>query len=229
MRSHYRLLSFDGDMTLWNFDAGMRAALEATRRALIERRPTLAAALPDIRPMMAVRERILADASAAGLSFAAIRRRAFRTLLVEHDAADDRLGDQLYAVYLEHRLKATPLYRDVVPLFARLDSDLHLALLSNGNTHPKHLGIADRFDVIAFAGAMYRAKPSPDLFDYAFDHLGCRAEHTIHVGDSLAADVAGAHAVGATSVWLNRDGRPNDTAIVPDHTIASLAELKALL
>ena len=92
MRSHHRLLSFDGDMTLWDFDAGMRAALDATRRLLIERQPQVAATLADIQPMVVVRDRLLADPSAAHLSFAAIRHRAFQTLLAEHDSPDDALA-----------------------------------------------------------------------------------------------------------------------------------------
>lgn len=228
MRSHYRLLSFDGDMTLWDFEAGMRAALDATRRLLIERRPQMADTLADIQPMIAIRDRLLADPGAAGLSFAEIRRRAFQTLLAEYDAPDDALAAELYDAYLQHRFDTTPLYADTAALFTSLDPALCLALLSNGNTHPKHLGIADRFDVIAFADDTHRPKPAPDLFEYAFERLGCRVDETMHIGDSLETDIAGANTVGATSVWLNRDGRPNDTAIVPDHTIASLAELDAL-
>ena len=206
----------------------MRAALDATRRLLIERRPQVADTLADIQPMVAVRDRVLADPSAAHLSFAAIRHRAFQTLLAEHDGPDDAFADELYAAYLQHRFEATPLYADTAALFSSLDPTLRLALLSNGNTHPQHLGIADRFDVIAFADHTHRPKPAPDLFEYAFERLGCRADETMHIGDSLETDIAGANTVGATSVWLNRDGRPNDTAIVPDHTIASLAELDAL-
>lgn len=229
MRPRYRLISFDGDMTLWDFQAGMHAALDATRRLLIERRPHIADMLADTQPMIAVHDRIMADEIAAGLSFAEIRRRAFQTLLAEHDRPDEALADELYTAYLRQRLRATPLYADAAPLFSSLDPGLCLALLSNGNTHPDNLGIADRFDVIAFAGSAHRPKPAPDLFEYAFACADCQAHETIHIGDSLDTDIAGANAVGATSVWLNRDARINDTAIRPDYTNASLAELDALL
>ncbi|MES1947536.1 HAD family hydrolase [Salinisphaera sp. C84B14] len=226
---HYRLLSFDGDMTLWDFEAGMHAALERTRTLLLERRPHMAAALVDITPMIALRDRILVEESAAHLSFAEIRRRAFHALLAEHDRPDEALGDELYTAYLQHRLEATALYSDTAPFFAGLNRNLRLALLSNGNTHPQHLGIADRFDVIAFAGDAHRAKPAPDMFSHALLHTGCSPAQMIHVGDALDTDIAGANAIGATSVWLNRDGRANETAIVPDYTITTLAELDALL
>ena len=229
LRSQYRLLSFDGDMTLWDFEASMRAALENTRTLLIERRPHMAAALVDITPMMALRDRILADEGASGLSFAEIRRRAFHALLAEHDRPDEALGNELYAADLQHRLEATSLYADTAPFFGALDKSLRLALLSNGNTHPQHLGIADYFDVIAFADDTHRPKPAADMFSHALMRTGCSPADMIHVGDALDTDVAGANAVGATSVWLNRDRRANDTAIVPDYTITSLDELNALL
>ena len=216
-------------MTLWDFDTGMRTALERVRGLLIDRRPHLAATLIDIAPMMAIRDRILADEGASSLSFAEIRRRAFHALLAEHDRRDDRLADQLYTAYLQYRLGSTPLYADTTAFFAGLDPGPRLALLSNGNTHPRHLGIADRFDVIAFTDRRHRPKPAPDLFERALAATGSTPAQMMHIGDSLDTDIAGANAIGATSVWLNREGRENDTAIVPDYTIASLAELNALL
>ena len=50
----------------------------------------------------------------------------------------------------------------------------------------------------------------------------------MHVGDSLESDVAGANAVGAVSVWLNREYRENTSSILPDleiHTLTALREL----
>jgi len=45
----------------------------------------------------------------------------------------------------------------------------------------------------------------------------------------LASDVQGANAVGAVSVWLNREGVPNTTGIQPDLEVRSLLELVDLL
>ncbi|MCH7739066.1 MAG: HAD family hydrolase, partial [Chloroflexi bacterium] len=49
------------------------------------------------------------------------------------------------------------------------------------------------------------------------------------VGDALQTDVAGANAAGATSVWLNRAGVPNDSEVKPDYEIRSLTEVPALV
>jgi FMN phosphatase YigB (HAD superfamily) len=51
----------------------------------------------------------------------------------------------------------------------------------------------------------------------------------MHVGDSLRSDVEGANAVGALSVWLNRNRGPKTQSIVADFEIDTLSELPGLL
>jgi HAD superfamily hydrolase (TIGR01458 family) len=75
-------------------------------------------------------------------------------------------------------------------------------------------------------------KPSPDFFRLALDAAGVAPELAVMVGDDLAADVAGAQAVGVRGV-LVRTGKGGgvhpDAAITPDATIDSLAALPDLL
>jgi HAD superfamily hydrolase (TIGR01458 family) len=76
-------------------------------------------------------------------------------------------------------------------------------------------------------------KPSPDFFRSALDSAGVAPERAVMVGDDLAADVAGAQAVGMRGV-LVRTGKgaephPDAGAAEPDATIDSLAALPALL
>ena len=59
----------------------------------------------------------------------------------------------------------------------------------------------------------------------ACQQADCAPAELMHVGDSLASDVAGANAAGAASVWLNRESLPNRSEIPPDHEVQSLAEV----
>ena len=59
------------------------------------------------------------------------------------------------------------------------------------------------------------AKPARRIFEVALRRAGCRAEETVMVGDSWAADVLGAVGAGMRAVWLNRRGEP-----APDPSIA---------
>jgi len=77
-------------------------------------------------------------------------------------------------------------------------------------------------------------RASAAVFLQAVDQLGLAPRDVWHVGDSLTTDVAGAHAAGLHSVWLNRQAGPAPIDqprpdIAPDIEIASLAELPALL
>ena len=79
---------------------------------------------------------------------------------------------------------------------------------------PEHLGID---------------KPSGRSYEITAGQAGCDVTELMHVGDSLHTDVAGANAAGATSVWLNRAGVPNDSEVKPDYEIRSLEEVPPLL
>ena len=67
------------------------------------------------------------------------------------------------------------------------------------------------------------------------ERLGLSAEQVLHVGDNLAADVAGAAAVGMRTAWLTRRIADPASALreyegrAPDHVISDLAELEPLL
>jgi HAD superfamily hydrolase (TIGR01458 family) len=75
-------------------------------------------------------------------------------------------------------------------------------------------------------------KPSPDFFRLALQTAGVAPERAVMVGDDLAADVAGAQAVGVRAV-LVRTGKgaephPDAGTTEPDATIDSLAALPDL-
>ena len=67
------------------------------------------------------------------------------------------------------------------------------------------------------------------------DELGASPEETLHVGDNLAADVAGASGLGIRSVWITRRIANPDARLqahdgpAPDFTIRDLSELLPLI
>jgi putative hydrolase of the HAD superfamily len=86
-------------------------------------------------------------------------------------------------------------------------------------------GLIDRVVTSAQAGV---GKPDPAIFEFALGETGASASHSLHVGDSLDEDVAGARAAGIKAVWLNRSHSLQSVpAGVP--TISSLRELGRLL
>jgi 2-haloacid dehalogenase len=72
-------------------------------------------------------------------------------------------------------------------------------------------------------------KPARAMFTRALAALGLAAHEVLHVGDSLAADVAGAHAAGIRAVWINRHGQaaPHGSPIA--YEITNLGDLLAAI
>ncbi len=79
-------------------------------------------------------------------------------------------------------------------------------------------GLADAVDgIVTSAGSGVR-KPDPAIFHAALDVAGCGADEALHVGDTVAEDIAGAGAAGIRALHLDRGGRGD---------IASLADVAA--
>ena len=78
-------------------------------------------------------------------------------------------------------------------------------------------------------------KPRREIFEATLERLGASRGETVHVGDNLKADVAGAAAVGIRSIWLTRRVPDPEATLrkyegpAPTHIIADLGELPALI
>ncbi|MBQ8597221.1 MAG: HAD family hydrolase [Lachnospiraceae bacterium] len=58
-------------------------------------------------------------------------------------------------------------------------------------------------------------KPRKELFEYALNQTGLKADEVLHIGDSLSSDIKGAGALGIKAVWINRGNKA-----VPENVIA---------
>lgn len=140
----------------------------------------------------------------------------------------------------------TTLRAELIPGAAEVLHELkrrgyRLGLVSNGpvGSIPNVLGaygLYELFDVLAVSQGLGVDKPDARIFRYALDHLGIpesEYERTIMIGNDLAADVAGAKAMGMVSVWLDWAPRHRKTPIneseIPHYTIAEPLALLALL
>jgi putative hydrolase of the HAD superfamily len=155
----------------------------------------------------------------------------------------DTLIDQATEVKDE---SLTTLQAELIPGAAEMLHELkrrgyRLGLVSNGpvGSIPNVLGaygLYELFDVLAVSQGLGVDKPDARIFRYALDHLGISQgeyERTIMVGNDLAADVAGANAVGMISVWLDWTPRhrrtPTSEVEIPHYTIAEPLALLSLI
>lgn len=223
------VVSFDGDMTLWDFLKVMRHSLQHTLTELQKQVLTPRALELTIDEMIAIRNQFAEEAKGKIWNLEEIRRSAFERTLEHVGHPDKELAAHLNAIYLNHRFEDIELYPDVIPTFDVLAPHFKLGLLSNGNTYPERCGLEDRFAFVVFSQNVQVEKPDPKIFEITAQRAGCELSQMLHVGDSLENDVAGAQNVGAHTVWLNREGVPNDTETRPDYEVTSLTEIPEIL
>lgn len=115
-----------------------------------------------------------------------------------------------------------------------LSSSYTLGLVTNGGQYTQLekldvLGIQDVFDTLVFATPEKGLKPDSYPFECALRELDASPDETVHVGDSLHADVAGANAMGIGSVWIPYDSVDPSDGPTPDHTLDMLSDLPSVL
>jgi FMN hydrolase / 5-amino-6-(5-phospho-D-ribitylamino)uracil phosphatase len=220
-----RLVTFDGDDTLWALAPVIEAALAESCQAF-------AAAFPEtpVTPDDLTADRLAVQRELpAGTSMRTYRRAAFRRRVDLLGGGSEALVDELCDRFQTLRSSLIEPYPDALGALDRLRPHALLGLISNGNADLELTPFRGRFAFRLHAFVHGPEKPEVEMFVDALAHSGLPADAAVHVGDSLVHDVAGARAAGWRSVWLNRDGVPNASGIEPDAEIASLDELDAAL
>ena len=224
-----KAISFDGDMTLWDFDKVMRNSLAHALTELRSRLPAGICADLTVDRMIEIRNTVAEEVKGKRVTLERVRLEAFRRTIATVGSNNHELAAHLNSVYLKHRFENIELYPDVLPLLDAVAGRYVLGLISNGNGYPERCGLQGRFAFVILAQNVRVEKPDPAIFQAACREACCSPEQLMHIGDSLAADVEGARRAGAVSAWLNRDRKPNHTDIRPDHEIHSLIEIKNFL
>ena len=222
-------ISFDGDMTLWDFRKVMRHSLKKALAELRRLVPTQGAADLSVEEMIAIRSRVEEDEEGRTWNMEELRLLAFERTLESLGCPDRDLAVRLNKLYLKHRFEDIELYPDVETALDILAPHFKLGLLSNGNSYPERCGLEGRFAFVVFSQDVQVRKPDRRIFEIAAQEAGCPMDELLHVGDSLENDVKGAQGAGAHSVWLNRERVESDAEIRADAVITSLADLPGVL
>jgi putative hydrolase of the HAD superfamily len=91
-------------------------------------------------------------------------------------------------------------------------------------------GLAPLLDAVVTSAELGSAKPARAIFERGLTLAGVEAADAVHVGDSVAHDVAGALAAGIEPLLVVRDGAaPDERPPAGVRTIATLRPLIALL
>ncbi len=167
----------------------------------------------------------------------AFRAQLIRDLLAEQGIDDfsESTAQTLLDKFDKDRLNAFHFYPGIEDFLAEARKLFTLVVITNGPEYsqvPKvqAVHLARHVDHIIIGGQEPEQKPAPSIFEKALRLANCEAHEAIHVGDSLAADIAGAHSSGITSVWIQHQ-QPLDAelGINPHHTVLHPSEVPALI
>lgn len=239
-----RVVLFDLGGTLIYFDGEWPAVFQRAGRSLIQSLAASGLNLDEREFLPALRERLDAYYDQREAEFIEYTTTyVLRGLLRDWGYPDPpspvirRALDAMYAVS-QARWKRE---KDTLTTLETIqDRDFRLGLISNAGDDADVQALVDRaeirpyFDVILTSAAQGIRKPNPHIFHQALSHWGEPPEQAVMVGDTLGADVLGAHNAGLYSVWITRRAdtpanRAHMDTIRPDATIGALTELPPLL
>lgn len=109
-----------------------------------------------------------------------------------------------------------------------------LVVVTNGSVGQqerklRHTGLDQAVDGWVISEGLGVRKPAPEIFAAAADLAGLSLAGSWMVGDSADHDIAGAQAVGARSVWLQRERAWPDHVRAPNLTASSFADAVDLI
>ena len=222
--SPYDAIYFDLDSTLCEPIQGREQLLETTfERAGIEQFCTVGG--------LRVAAREVNDAETDEEFFEALFTEAARNADVDPAVAPD-----LAEAYLSTVDPARVRFRSgAEAALERAREVAPIGLITNGTRETQTqkleaLGIVDDFDVSVFVDPRNGVPPKPHAkpFELALSGLGVEPENTVHIGDNLYADVAGANAMGMDSAWITL-GYDNSSEHEPTYELASLEEFDVVV
>ena len=130
----------------------------------------------------------------------------------------------------------TALFDDVAAVLPRLRSAGYtIGIISNmnksGSQLAKEMSLDLYADVVVTSGDVGQGKPHPPIYLAALARANVDAVQTIHVGDSISADVEGAMAVGIRPIYMNRYPDVPQDEVMPSGvpTVHTLSDVEDLL
>ncbi|MGQ4497410.1 HAD family hydrolase [Vibrio parahaemolyticus] len=165
----------------------------------------------------------------------AFRCGLIQTILAENGIHIDAEQAQQAQHYFDSaRMGAFTFFPGVKEMLMDLRKHYKLVVITNGpifSQHPKLKAtqMDEWVNHIIVGGEEPEEKPAASIFQKALNLVDIKPEEALHIGDSLAADIAGANNMGILSVWVNATGASNPTEITPNFEIRETVELKEIL
>jgi 2-haloacid dehalogenase len=229
MEKRYRLILFDADGTLFDYEKSEERALEA---ALTEEGfPYRREAHRDV--YRSINQELWELFEQGGIQAAELRVERFKRFLTVTGISLD--PESISRRYLKHLAEGAYLYEGVETLIQELRRMYKLGLVTNGlkevqrNRFAK-TSLPEYISCIVVSDEVGVQKPDPAIFQMALREAGeTDPKATLVVGDSLTSDIQGGVNAGMDTCWFNPMGKENGTSLSPTYEIRQLVELRDIL
>ncbi|MRI33070.1 HAD family hydrolase [Endozoicomonas sp. OPT23] len=225
-----KLITFDLDDTLWdNMPVLIRAEQKAWKR-LNDYWPETHKRL-DPKSVFEYRLKIREQRPELKYRLTELRHYSIKKILQVCNcpaSKAEQIADDLMQEFLDwrHEVKCFP---EVQPVLSYLSSKYRIGAVTNGNVDVSRLSVSEYFDFSLKGEDFDSIKPEPTLFLKALELANVAPEETLHVGDCLKADVAGAGALGIKTAWFNPQDKELPEGANPDYVIRSLTGVLRIL
>lgn len=224
MSQHIKHVFFDLDHTLWDFDKNSGLTFEKIFK-LNNIDVKLNDFLPVYEPINLNYWKLYREekVTKSALRYGRLKE-AFDEIGVH---VEDQVINHLSVAYIEHLTSFNYLFDNTVEVLNYLNNKYQLHIITNGFEEAqerklKTSNIWDYFKTITNSEMVGVKKPNPKIFNFALDMANAKVEESIMIGDSLEADIEGAHNIGMDTIHFDYKDQYNS------HNFKRITNLKAL-
>lgn len=121
---------------------------------------------------------------------------------------EDDIINHLSVAYIDYLTTFNHLFEGTLDVLDYLNERYQLHIITNGfeeaqERKMKHSNIIHYFKTITNSEMVGVKKPNPKIFNFALNLADAAASESIMIGDSLEADIQGAHHVGMDTIFFD--------------------------
>lgn len=232
----YRILLFDVDNTLLDFDANEEASFRSMVQVMGE---SLTEEMYETykRLNRELWKRIEKNEITVEEG---VNRRFSDLMALYGKTVDGRQWEKAYRSFLNQGIQEIPQVHQVLGRLKKEKYELYV--ITNGVTETQESrmsrsGLDQYFKELFISGRIGAGKPSGQFFDYVKSHIpGFDVKETLVIGDSLSSDIRGGKDAGIDTCWFTRETdevlrekQIREGGVRPDYVIGTLDEIFEIL
>lgn len=205
MRDKIEHVFFDLDHTLWDFDKNSGLTFEKIFK-LNSLDVDLSAFLEVYEPINLQYWKLYREekVTKSALRYGRLRE-AFNAINVE---VEDDMINHLSVAYIDYLTTFNNLFEGTLEILNYLKDKYHLHIITNGFEEAQerkmnNANIRDYFKTVTNSEMVGVKKPNPKIFNFALDSAKASPTESVMIGDSLEADIEGAHSIGMETIYFD--------------------------